>query len=331
MSPKKRNFAAEMSIKHQETLRVRIISVGFSCLAFAVFKPLGMGALGPMLYVHLLAVWAMGVGVCYVTEGLMKYVVRMSATFDRGVDYIIRRNLRFQLINSPLEALMTCAYMHFPMARIDAPDPLSWQGCLQTVCLLAFCSFAIGMYWRYKFRSRYLAADLAETKALNEHLKLLQQKSPKPQKEETAEAAEGEATPSAATVEHAAGSGAVPSVEDGEATIVLRGTTNESVALHLADLLYVEAIGNYVKVYHLRDGAVRADMLRATSKQIEEDLRACPMVVRCHRAFLVNLSQVDHLVSNAGLMQLVMRHCPEAIPVSRSNVPHIKEAILGHT
>ena len=93
--------------------------------------------------------------------------------------------------------------------------------------------------------------------------------------------------------------------------------------------MYVEAVGNYVKIYQLHDGQVRSDMLRATSKQMEEDLQAYPMIVRCHRAFLVNLHQVEQIVSKAGSMQLVIKHCDESLPVSRSNMTQVKEAIKG--
>ena len=108
---------------------------------------------------------------------------------------------------------------------------------------------------------------------------------------------------------------------------MLKGTTNESVALQVPDILYLEAVGNYVKVYHLRDGQVRTDMLRATSKQMENDLEAYPMIVRCHRAFLVNLQQVEQIVSRSGSTQLVIKHCRETLPVSRSNMAQVKEAI----
>ena len=68
-------------------------------------------------------------------------------------------------------------------------------------------------------------------------------------------------------------------------------------------------------------------MLRATSKQMEEELRDYSMVVRCHRAFLVNLAQVEKIVSKAGTMQLLVRHSEECLPVSRSNMAGIKDAI----
>jgi len=180
--------------------------------------------------------------------------------------------------------------------RIPA-NHLSWSNFFETLLIIAFCSFAIGLYWRFKFRSRYLAEELAETKLLNEQLKAVK---PSP-------------------------------VSTSSSDITLFGTTNETVTLQVPNLLYIEAVGNYVKVYHLRNGEVRADMLRATSKQIEEELHDYPMIVRCHRAFLVNLSQVEQVVYKSGSMQLAVRHCPEVIPVSRSKISLVKEAILHNS
>jgi len=113
----------------------------------------------------------------------------------------------------------------------------------------------------------------------------------------------------------------------GEASALLRGTTNESVTLQISSLLFIEAVGNYVKVCHLRNGQVRTDMLRATMKQMEETLKGYPMIVRCHRAFLVNLGQVEQIISHSGSTQLQIKHCHESLPVSRSNMAHIKAAI----
>jgi DNA-binding LytR/AlgR family response regulator len=83
-----------------------------------------------------------------------------------------------------------------------------------------------------------------------------------------------------------------------------------------------------VKVCQLQGNEVRTNMLRATMKQMEDALEAYPMIVRCHRAFMVNLAQVEQISSNSHAMQLVMRHCHDTIPVSRSNVNKLKE-LLG--
>ena len=284
----------------KEILRMRVVSTAFTTLALAVFKPFGLDAWHWQGYLHLANIFVLGVAVCMLTDALMKYLIRKPVRMDdsrRDVNYFIRRNLYFQIINTLLVTLMICLYRHFVMSDLIAENRLSWSNFFETLLIIAFCSFAIGLYWRFKFRSRYLAEELEEAKLLNEQLQALK---PSPVSSHTSE-------------------------------ITLSGTTNETVTLQVSNLLYIEAVGNYVKVYHLRNGAVRADMLRATSKQMEEELHDYPMIVRCHRAFLVNLGQVEQVIYKSGSMQLVVRHCPEAIPVSRSKISPIKEAILKNS
>ena len=110
-------------------------------------------------------------------------------------------------------------------------------------------------------------------------------------------------------------------------TIVLTGNTSENVSLEIANLLYIEAVGNYVKVYQLCDGKVKIDMLRATLKQLEDDLRSYPTIVRCHRAFLVNLEQVERIESHSNSTQLIIKYSNDHLPVSRSNMAQVKASI----
>ena len=288
-----RIFAACMKQGRIETITTRIISTTFMVVALAVFKPFGLDAWHWQAYIHLVVLGVIGFSVCMMTDIILKYVVKMPRSYKKGVEYIIRRNFWFQLINTPLVALGICFYRHFAMSDKVESNLFSFANFLETLGIIAFCSFAIGLYWRFKFRSRYLAEELAETRLLNEQLKAIK---PSP-------------------------------VSSAPADLTLTGTTNETVTLQVSDLLYIEAVGNYVKVYHLRDGAVRADMLRATSKQIEEELRDYPMIVRCHRAFLVNLGHVEQIVSHSGSIQLLIKHCHESLPVSRSNMAQVKAAI----
>ena len=284
----------------KDIIRMRVISTAFTTLALAIFKPFGLDAWHWQGYMHLACIFALGVVVCMLTDAVMKYLVRKPVSMDdsrRDVNYFIRRNLYFQIINTLLVTLMICLYRHFVMSGRIPANHLSWSNFLETLMIIAFLSFAIGLYWRFKFRSRYLAEELAEARLLNEQLKAIK---PSP-------------------------------VSSASADLTLSGTTNETVTLQVSDLLYIEAVGNYVKVYHLCNDEVRADMLRATSKQIEADLHDYPMIVRSHRAFLVNLGQVEHVIYKSGSMQLVMRHCPESIPVSRSKISLVKEAILKNS
>ena len=292
----------------KDTFRTRVISTVFTMLALAVFKPFGLDVWEWMGYVHLLAIGVLGILCCSATEGIMKYLVHKPRSMEKGVDYIIRRNLWFQLINTPLVALAICLYRHFMMSDLVPANVLSWSNFLETLVIIAFCSFAIGLYWRFKFRSKYLAAELEETKLLNEQLQRLQQ-------EEQLRAAQNITQPTQSPV------------AESSTMVSLTGTTSEMVTLMVPDLLYIETVGNYVKVYHLHAGKVQCDMLRATSKHMEKILEDYPMIVRCHRAFLINLHQVERIVTKAGSMQLFINHCNESIPVSRSNMQGVKQAI----
>ena len=309
-----------MSPGKKDTITTRITSTVFTVLAIAIFKPFGLQVWQWIAYIHLLVIGVLGLVSCMATEGILKYIVKKPRSYDHGVDYIIKRNLWFQLINTPLVALHICHYRHFVMSDLVPGNVLSWSNFFETLLIIAFCSFAIGLYWRFKYRSKYLAAELEETRMLNERLQLLQEEAEQRLKDiatdpprEVAPAVQPSVNPA-------------PSLTS---TVTLKGTTSEMVTLEISQLLYIEAVGNYVKVYHLRDGQVRNDMLRATSKQMEEELNDYPMIVRCHRAFLVNLGQVERIIANSGSMQLCIKHCNESIPVSRSNMPHVKKAING--
>jgi len=296
-------FVGCMNQGHKETINIRVISCAFIVLAIAIFKPFGLEVWQWQAYVHLLAIFVLGLFSCFLTEVILRYIVRMPRSYDRGVNYIISRNLRFQCINTPLVSLLICIYRHMAMSELVEGNKLSLGNYLETLAIIAFLSFAIGLYWRFKFRSRYLAAELEETRQMNEQLKKLQTSSQSPQMIE-----EG--------------------ITSQDSQITLEGNTNESVSLEISDLFYIEAVGNYVKVVSKRDGEVHTTMLRATMKQMEDALQAYPMIVRCHRAFMVNLGQVEQISSNSRAMQLVIRQTHDAIPVSRSNVNKLKE-LLG--
>ena len=293
-----------MNKGQRETMTIRVASTAFVTLALAVFKPFGLDAWHWQAYVHLAIIFLLGVAACMLTDVVLKYVVCMPRSYDHGASYIIRRNLWFQLINTPLVALVICLYRHFVLSDRVPGNQLSWGNYFETLLIIAFCSFAIGLYWRFKYRSRYLAMELEETRQLNEQLMRSQ-------------AAASEPPVGSPSERHDAG----------DTPLVLTGTTNETVTLHIAHLLYIEAVGNYVKVCHLCGGEVRTDMLRATMKQTEDSLQAYPMVVRCHRAFLVNLAQVEQFVTRSGSMLLLIKHTGDTIPVSRSNMAHVKEAL----
>ena len=209
-----------MNNSHKETISIRIISCAFMVLAIAIFKPFGLEVWQWQTCVHLLAIFALGLLSCFLTEVILRYIVRMPRSYDRGVSYIISRNLRFQCINTPLVSLFICLYRHLAMSSLVEGNKLSLGNYLETLMIIAFLSFAIGLYWRFKFRSRYLAVELEETRQLNEQLKKLQ----------TSNAGVSRQTEDNPPV----------GGTDQDSQITLEGTTNEHVTLEISDLLYID-------------------------------------------------------------------------------------------
>ena len=205
-----------MNKGHKETINIRIISCAFMVLALAIFKPFGLEVWQWQAYIHLLCIFALGLLSCFLTEVILRYIVRMPRSYGRGVSYIISRNLRFQCINTPLVSLFICLYRHFVMSSMVEGNKLSWGNYLETLVIIAFLSFAIGLYWRFKFRSRYLTAELEETKLLNEQLKKLQ-------------------TSNAGVPRQTEDNPPVGGT-DQDSQITLEGTTNEHVTLDISNL-----------------------------------------------------------------------------------------------
>ena len=316
-----------MNQGRSETITTRIISTTFIVVALAVFKPFGLDTWQWQGYVHLIALGVIGFSICMITDIILRYIVKMPRSFKKGVEYIIRRNLWFQLINTPLVALGICLYRHFVLNGRVEGNQFSVVNFLETLVIIAFCSFAIGLYWRFKFRSKYLAMELEETRLLNEELKEMQEKSllsissdsPTVDTNVNSEVRKQDIS----AVNEVKELSEKPHPQE----LTLTGTTNESVTLQISNLLYIEAVGNYMKVSYLHNEQIRTDMLRATMKQMEVTLQDYPMIVRCHRAFLVNLGQVERIVSHSGSTQLLIKHCHESLPVSRSNMSQVKAAI----
>lgn len=116
-----------------------------------------------------------------------------------------------------------------------------------------------------------------------------------------------------------------------EQQLLLTGDTRDSqLALKARQLLYAESCSNYVKVVWLAEegGEARSQLLRLTMKQLEEQVMPFGVLIRCHRAYLVNLRQVKQVSGNSQGCQLRLRACEETVPVSRSYVKAVKEALL---
>ena len=88
-------------------------------------------------------------------------------------------------------------------------------------------------------------------------------------------------------------------------SLVFSGGTREMLELDARSFLYAESEGNYVRLHYLS-----------------------PFIVRCHRAFLVNLHQVSKVDGNSQGYRLRLEGCAEEVPVSRGYAKDIKARLL---
>ena len=113
-------------------------------------------------------------------------------------------------------------------------------------------------------------------------------------------------------------------------TLVFSGGTKEMLEMDARSFLYAESEGNYVRLHYLshKDNRPVSKLLRLTMKQAEAAVASAPFIVRCHRAFLVNLHQVSKVGGNSQGYRLRLEGCAEEVPVSRGYAKEIKERLF---
>lgn len=94
--------------------------------------------------------------------------------------------------------------------------------------------------------------------------------------------------------------------------------------LEVQNLLYAEAEGNYIKLVYLEGNKVMQKLLRMTMKQAEGIVRSHSCILRCHRAYLVNIHFVARVDGNMQGYRLRLKHCSEEVPVSRAYTKQFK-------
>ena len=98
----------------------------------------------------------------------------------------------------------------------------------------------------------------------------------------------------------------------------------ETLTLQPNDLLYISADRNYVLVHTI--SREQPHLLRSSLKEVEKQL-AGTSVIRCHRSFLVNTSQIVHRKKHARGIELSLKDCQDKIPVSNSYVDALEKVL----
>ncbi|MDT8297143.1 MAG: LytTR family DNA-binding domain-containing protein [Spirochaetaceae bacterium] len=117
--------------------------------------------------------------------------------------------------------------------------------------------------------------------------------------------------------------------EDQDPIEIQSSAGTDAVQVPSSDLLYMKTADNYVEVISRQNGGVKSELIRTTLNKICADLSRFDMIVRCHRAFIVNTRNVNRLTKTAGGYQLIIEGVSEPIPVSRAYQIKVKDMLGG--
>ncbi len=84
------------------------------------------------------------------------------------------------------------------------------------------------------------------------------------------------------------------------------------------DLLFAKADGNYVTLTMIDDDGLKNELKRISLKQFETQLTAYPYLLRCHRAYLLNVQRVVKLSGNSQGYLISFDRTEDKVPVSRA-------------
>lgn len=101
----------------------------------------------------------------------------------------------------------------------------------------------------------------------------------------------------------------------------------DKIVLKIGDLLYIESVGNYAEVHYLIEQNLKKSILRSSLKKLENDLKDFDELLRCHRAFIVNIKKIKKATGNSQGYRLRLENTDFEIPVSRNYTKSLKEKL----
>jgi DNA-binding LytR/AlgR family response regulator len=110
---------------------------------------------------------------------------------------------------------------------------------------------------------------------------------------------------------------------------IMSENNKDKLEINLSDFSYLASTGNYVQVFYLVHNELRNVLLRNTLKQIEEQVKNSPSIIKCHRAFLVNKDKIIRVKGNSQGLRLILKDTNEEIPVSRNYSKSLLDSLNG--
>jgi len=97
--------------------------------------------------------------------------------------------------------------------------------------------------------------------------------------------------------------------------------------LYTDQLAWIESVGNYIHIYYLQNDIIREHVLRSSIAKAQIEIALHPKLIKCHRAFIVNLDFVESIQGNAQGYKLSIKHTDREVHVSRQFTKVLKAAL----
>ena len=94
--------------------------------------------------------------------------------------------------------------------------------------------------------------------------------------------------------------------------------TNEYLEVEPKNVIYAEALENYVSIYFLEENNLKSKIFRNKLKNIEEQSKG--VLQFCHRSYLVNGDYVSEILKEGHKQYLVLNTDDKKIPLSKSYI-----------
>lgn len=94
------------------------------------------------------------------------------------------------------------------------------------------------------------------------------------------------------------------------------------------NLVYVEALGNYVTIAYQQDGNKKITV-RDTISNIEQKVETSELFYKPHRSYLVNMKNIENVTGDSQGLKIHLKGFDQIIPVSRNKIKEFKELVAS--
>lgn len=102
----------------------------------------------------------------------------------------------------------------------------------------------------------------------------------------------------------------------------------KKVQFAIHNLVYVEALGNYVNIAYQQDGNKKITV-RDTISNIEQMVEASELFYKPHRSYLVNTKKIENVTGDSQGLKIHLNGFDQIIPVSRNKIKEFKELVVS--